>query len=346
MLALGRLTLSTRILLAPMARIGDAPFRLTVRHCGGVGLASTELLSARGLLEESSASLALAAIEAEDRPLCVQLFGTEPYEMAEAARRMADRGAAAIDINMGCSVPKIVERGAGAALLRRPAQAVRLLAAVVQAVPLPVTAKLRLGWDRTCLTASDLAADLVSAGAAGIIVHGRTAEQKFTGEVLLEPIARVVERVGTVPVIGNGDVRSPQDAARMIAQTGVAGVMIGRAAKRYPWLLRDAHAYLSTGCIPPPPTRRQWLALIRTHFEHLHRLRGERLACAIFRQRMSYYFAALGLPRADRERFRNFADAQTFDRFMRSIEEATADVTVPRNTPVTTYQPSSTARTV
>jgi len=344
-LALGRLNLATRLLLAPMARVGDAPFRLIVRQCGGVGLASTELISARGLLEASPASLDLVAIEAEDRPLCVQLFGQEPGELADAARRAADLGAAAIDINMGCAVPKVVRRGAGAALLRRPNHAVRLMAAVVKAAGLPVTAKMRLGWDRRHIVAADLAADLASVGAAGVIVHGRTADQKFTGEVLLDPIARVVDRAGSMPVIGNGDVRSPQDAARMIARTGVAGVMIGRAARRYPWILRDTHAYLTTGRIPSSPTRCQWVALVRAHFAHLCRLRGERLACAVFRQRISYYLGALRLPRNEHARFRAFADADAFDRLMRPLEnEAAQDTLAPNPDTVTTHLPSGTAR--
>jgi len=321
MLSIGHVALATNLLLAPMARISDAAFRLTVRVCGGVGLASTELLSARGILEKAPKTVAMAVTEPADHPLSLQLFGADAGELAEAARWAQDHGADVIDINMGCPVPKVVRRGAGAALLHRPADAVRLLEAVRRAVRIPVTAKFRLGWDAEHIVAPALAADLESAGADAVIVHGRTVDQQFTGHVQLDRIAHVVERVHTIPVIGNGDVRSPQEAAEMIARTGVAGVMIGRAAKRDPWIFRDTHAFLTTGQVPAAPSRSEWIRLIREHFEALCRLRGERVACALFRQRISWYMGRLRTPRPLRDRLRTVTDAGEFRRWMNLLEQ-------------------------
>lgn len=294
LLHLGAVKLSTNLLLAPVAGYCDLAFRLVVRSLGGAGLACTDLLNPRGLLDQTRKSMELARTEPADQPLCMQLYGCQAGLMADAARWCRDHGAAVIDLNMGCPADKVVKRRCGADLLRHPKDAVALARCVVQAVDLPVTIKMRLGWDEANIVAPALAAAMEDVGVAGITVHGRTAVQKFGGSVQLDQIARVVAAVRTIPVVGNGDIGAPQDVQTMIDQTGCAGVVIGRAALRDPWIFRDTHAYLATGSIPPPPTIEQRIDLMNVHFRNLVRIRGERTACIIFRQRASWYAGKLG----------------------------------------------------
>ncbi len=285
--------LTSNLLLAPVAGYCDLAFRLAIRPLGGIGLAWTDLVNARGLIRRTARSMELVETDPADRPLCIQLYGDEPREMAEAARRCRDLGAAVVDLNMGCPVEKVCRHRAGAALLDDPTAAARLLEQVVRTVDLPVTAKLRLGPNRQTIVAPQLAADLERAGAAAIIIHGRTADQGFSGRVDLDGIARVVEAVRAVPVIGNGDVRRPADALHMIRRTGCAGVMIGRAALSHPWIFRETRALLDGAPPPEPPTRADRIAFMNLHFENLLRLRGERRACLTFRQRISWYLGRI-----------------------------------------------------
>lgn len=318
MLQLGRLRLPTNLLLAPIARYCDLAFRQTVRPLGGLGLACTDLVNPRGLLNRTRKSMELVRTEPGDRPLCVQLYGCEPEYMAEAARWCENHGADVIDINMGCPADKIVKKAGGVALMRDPDLAMRLAEAVVRAVDTPVTVKMRLGWEADGqLVASRLAAGFEQVGVAGVTVHGRTAEQRFTGTVQWDEIARVVAAVKRIPVIGNGNVRSPQQAQTMIQQTGCAGVMIGRYALRDPWIFRQTHAYLTTGHVPLPPIIHERLALMNTHFKHLIRLRGERIAVLIWRQRASWYVPKLH----DEHGFRHDLRAiRTADDYWRLVE--------------------------
>ncbi len=304
MLRIGNTTLTSNLLLAPVAGYCDLAFRLTIRPLGGLGLAWTDLVNARGLIRRTVKSMEIVETDPADRPLCIQLYGHESREMAEAARRCRDLGAAVIDINMGCPVDKVCRHRAGAALLGDPAAAARLLEHVARAVDLPVTAKLRLGLDRGTIVAPQLAAELERAGAAAIIVHGRTADQGFAGRVDLDGIARVVRAVRAVPVIGNGDVRSPADALRMIRDTGCAGVMIGRAALSHPWIFRETRALLDGAPPPAPPSPADRIAFMNRHFENLLRLRGERRACLTFRQRISWYLGRIAPGGAWQRRFR------------------------------------------
>lgn len=311
-LRIGRVELATRLLLSPIAGYCDLPFRLTIRPLGGLGLASTDLVNPRGLLRQTWKSMQLVETDPDDRPLCMQLYGPYADELAEAARWCQDHGACIIDINMGCPVDKVCKKDGGSALLRDPAAAARLAEKVVRAASVPVTVKMRLGWDDASIVAPALAADLERAGVAAITVHGRTAIQKFSGAVCLDGIARVVEAVRSIPVIGNGDIRCPADAKAMMDRTGCAGVMIGREALRDPWIFRDTHAFLTTGRVPPAPTLEDRLVLMTRHFEHLLRIRGERLACITMRQRVSWYATRLPPCRRFKERMRMLSSAGEF----------------------------------
>jgi nifR3 family TIM-barrel protein len=289
-LRIGHVELSTNLLLAPIAGYCDLAFRLVVRSCGGVGLACTDLLCPEGVLRETRKSMELAMTCPADSPLAMQLYGADPDRLCEAARWAEDRGAVVVDINMGCPVDKITKRDGGSKLLCDPDRTLRLVDRVVKVLRrAPLTAKLRLGWDDTCIVAPSLAARLEDTGVALVTIHGRTTEMKFGGQARLDGIAAVVAAVKRIPVIGNGDVRTPQDAARMIAVTGCAGVMIGRGALSAPWLFRDTWSYLATGEIPAPPTLEQKCQLMRDHFDNMCRFRGERAAVIEFRKRVSWY---------------------------------------------------------
>lgn len=324
---IGNLELESNLLLSPIAGYCDLAFRLTVRPLGGLGLACTDLLNPRGLLRGTRKSLQIATSDPADRPLCVQLYGDEPAEMAAAAQWCQEHGANVIDINMGCPVEKICKRRGGAALLRDTARATRLACAVVNAVSLPVTAKLRLGWDDGTIVASELAVALEDAGIAAVTVHGRTAMQRFRGKVHLDGIARVAQALRHIPVIGNGDVCTPEQARDMIRATGCAGVMIGRAALSDPWIFRDTHALLTTGRIPSSPTRQERVELMNRHFGHLVRLRGERVACTIFRQRVTWYARYLGASREFLERMRRLSSAEEYGKVVRHLAECSESAT-------------------
>ncbi len=333
MLRIGRLQLATDLLLAPIAGYCDLAFRLTVRPCSGrcglggeslpgagVGLAFTDLLCPHGVLRQNARTRWLMATCADDWPLGMQLYGNDPPLLAEAARWSVDHGAALIDLNMGCPVDKVTRTFAGAMMLRTPEAAMRVVEAVIAAVgeQVPVTVKTRLGYERGERTAPALGRRMVEAGIAGLTIHGRTAAQRFKGTVDLDGIAEVVDAVhdvglGKVPCIGNGDVRTPFDAQRMIERTGCDGVMIGRAALEAPWIFPHTHRLLTTGAIGDEPTLRQRLDVIRQHFAHLRRLRDDRLALHLMRQRIAGYGKHLGPCQALKHAIGTLDRAEAFD---------------------------------
>src|SRR5215212_3533210 len=226
-LHIGRIRLATNLLLAPIAGYCDVSFRLVARSCGGVGLACTDLLCPEGVLRENKRSMELAATCPADQPLAMQLYGGDAQKLCDAARWAEDHGAAVVDINMGCPVDKITKRDGGSKLLCDPDRTLRMVDRIKASLrTAPLTAKLRLGWDDTWIVAPYLAARLEAAGVAMVTIHGRTTEMRFSGQARLDGIAEVVAAVKRIPVIGNGDVRTPEDAQRMIEYTKCAGVMI------------------------------------------------------------------------------------------------------------------------
>jgi nifR3 family TIM-barrel protein len=296
------LSLRTNLLLAPLAGYTDLAFRRVVREQGGVGLATTEVVNARALLRHAERSRQFTRTTPDDRPLAVQIDGGDPRDLVAAARVIEEQGYDVVDINMGCPVARLTNLGGGSAWTTCPARAAAAVAEVAAAVRIPVTVKMRLGWDDANITAPALAAACEAAGAAAIMVHGRTRAQGFSGRVRLEGIAAVVAAVRAVPVIGNGDVTSPEDARRMIAETGCAGVSIGRAALTDPWIFARTDAYLRTGVLPPGPSFAERLALARRHFELLFELDGEHRACVRFRRAGVWYGPALGATKEYRRR--------------------------------------------
>lgn len=249
----GSLTLKSNLFLSPLAGYTNLPFRLVVREVGGVGLCTTDLVNARSLIEKRDKAFKLIETRPADSPLAVQLFGSVPEEMRDAALVVESRGAVSVDINMGCPVKKVVKIGGGSAMMTELDKTAALVRGMVNAVKIPVTAKMRLGWDDDNLTAPDLARALEDAGVAAIFVHGRTREQGFGGTVNLAGIRKVVEAVKHIPVIGNGDIVTPESAKKMLDETGCAGVSIGRGAFYDPWIFKRTLEYLNNVSSLSPP---------------------------------------------------------------------------------------------
>lgn len=290
----GPLTLSSNLFLSPLAGYTNLPFRLVVREVGGVGLCTTDLVNARSLLEKREKAFKLIETNTADTPLAVQLFGSVPEEMRDAAAFVASRGVASIDINMGCPVRKVVQVGGGSAMMTQLDRTAALVKGMVEAVKIPVTAKMRLGWDDDNLTAPDLARALEAVGVAAIFVHGRTRQQGFDGTVNLAGIRKVVEAVRTIPVIGNGDVVTPQAAKKMIDETGCAGVSIGRGAFYNPWIFAHTNHYLQTGELLPEPSFSERVRVMCRHLDLMVEVFGDELGCRMFRKVAPWYAKRFG----------------------------------------------------
>lgn len=299
---IGSLNLATNLFLSPLAGYTNLPFRLVVRELGGVGLATTDLVNARSLLERRPKALKLIESRPADAPLAVQLFGAVPEEMRDAAQLVEACRAAAIDINMGCPARKVCRTGGGSALMTQVRHATAIARAMVNAVKIPVTAKMRLGWDAHNLTAPELARALEDAGVAAIFVHGRTREQGFGGVVSLAGIRAVVEAVKTIPVIGNGDVTTPGAAHRMLQETGCAGVSIGRGAFYDPWIFHRTWHYLQTlgrgasgaGGLLPEPSFDERVRVMTRHLDLMVEVFGEEGGCRMFRKIAPWYARRFG----------------------------------------------------
>jgi tRNA-dihydrouridine synthase B len=290
----GSLNLSSNLFLSPLAGYTNLPFRLVVREIGGVGLCTTDLVNARSLLEKREKAFKLIETRLEDSPLAVQLFGSVAEEMRDAAQIVEARGAHSIDINMGCPVKKVVKIGGGSAMMTELDKTAALVRGMVNAVKIPVTAKMRLGWDDDNLTAPDLARALEDAGVSAIFVHGRTREQGFGGTVNLAGIKKVVAAVKNIPVIGNGDIVTPQAAKKMFDETGCAGVSIGRGAFYDPWIFQRTLEFITTGILPPEPSFTERVRVLRRHLDLMIEVFGEELGCRMFRKVAPWYSKRFG----------------------------------------------------
>ena len=283
--------LGSKALLAPLAGITNLPFRLIARQFG-CGLCFTEMISANGLIRESDKTIHYLATRPEDRPLGVQLFGSEPSIVAEAAVRVARLQPDCIDINMGCPVRKVIKTGSGAALMKNPLLVGRMITATVKAVFVPVTVKIRAGWSPGSVNAVEIARIIEDAGAAAVTVHGRTADQGFSGHADWEVIARVKQAVH-IPVIGNGDIWQAKDAVRMLRETGCDAVMVGRGALGNPWIFKGIDQMLSGGETAAEPTLHQRFEIIKKHWEMEAAFCGSRLAERTFRKHLLWYTKGL-----------------------------------------------------
>lgn len=288
---IGCIELENPVISAPMAGITDKSFRMLAKEAG-CSLVCTEMVSDQALLYGNPKTCSLLDVTGEDGPVCMQVFGSDPGYMAGAAEIVESRGACLIDINMGCPTPKIVKNGEGSALMKEPEKAAGIIRAIVRAVKVPVTVKMRKGWDESTVNAVELACLAENAGAAAVTVHGRTRSQFYSGKADWGIIASV-KRAVHIPVIGNGDIWAPADALRMLEQTGCDGIMIGRAALGNPWIFKQTVHYLKTGELIPGPSPGERAAMALRHFGLLVGNKGEIVAVREMRKHAAWYMKSL-----------------------------------------------------
>ncbi|MDD3259329.1 MAG: tRNA dihydrouridine synthase DusB [Smithellaceae bacterium] len=314
--------LQGKALLAPLAGVTNLPFRLVARRLG-CSLCFTEMISANGLIRESAQTLEYLKTSPEDLPLGIQLFGADPLVMARAAVMVAGQNPALIDINMGCPVKKVVKTGSGAVLMKNPLLAGRIIAAVVRAAKLPVTVKIRSGWSRSSINAVEIAKIAEDSGSSAIIVHGRTADQGFSG-VADWNIIGSVKRAVRIPVIGNGDIREPEDALRMLAQTGCDAVMVGRGALGNPWIFMGIHQLLAGEKDHGRPSWPDRQEVMNQHWEDEVRYCGRHFADRSFRKHLLWYTKGLAGSARLRETLGKMTDSDAMrsevERYFRSLE--------------------------
>lgn len=288
-LHIGAVTIENPVILGPMAGVTDLPFRVLC-HEHGAGLVCTEMVSAKAILYHNRNTEDLMRTDEREHPVSLQLFGSNPEDVSEAAAMIEDRPFETFDFNMGCPVPKVVNNGEGSALMKNPELAGRIISAVVKKVKKPVTVKIRTGFDKEHINAVEVAKILEDAGASAIAVHGRTRSQFYSGEADWNVIRQVKEAV-SIPVIGNGDIRSPEDAEKMIRETGADGVMIARAAEGNPWIFSRTSAWLASGKKLPGPTVKELQDTILRHAAMMIECKGERIAVREMRKHVSWYTA-------------------------------------------------------
>ncbi len=290
-LQIGNVNIPGRLMLAPMAGVTDMPFRLLCRELG-CGMACTEMVSAKAILYNNRNTWELLRTGKEEHPVAVQLFGSDPEIVGSMARRIEEGPFDIIDFNMGCPVPKVVNNGEGSALMKDPELAKRLLHALVSRVKKPVTVKFRKGFDDRHVNAVEIAKIAEDCGVAAVAVHGRTREQYYSGRADWEIIRRVKEAV-KIPVIGNGDIFTPQDAKRMLEETGCDGLMLARGARGNPWLFERINRYLDTGELMPAPDVQTVSEMILRHARMQVELKGEAVGMKEMRKHIAWYTAGL-----------------------------------------------------
>jgi len=301
-LKIRNIELENNIILAPMAGVTNQAFRLIAKEFK-TGLVCAEMVSDKGLIHQNERTLGMIRVRTEERPVSMQIFGSDVTSITEAAI-LVDRFSEAdiIDINMGCPVNKVIRNGAGACLLKNPDHIYEIVKSVTSNVSKPVTVKIRAGWDHQSVNAEQTARKIEAAGADAITIHGRTRSDLYGGTVNLEWIKRVKDAV-SIPVIGNGDIRSIEDALHMFEATSVDGVMIGRGALGNPWLIRDIVDYMESGIRHDPPSREEKLSVMLKHMELLCALKGDKAAMLEMRSQAAWYMKHMPYAKNLRHRF-------------------------------------------
>lgn len=290
-LKIGTVELENPYILAPMAGVTDLPFRLLCKE-QGAGLLCMEMVSAKAIQYKNKNTQDLLRIHEKEQPVSLQLFGSEPDTISEIAKQIEELPFAVLDINMGCPVPKIVKNGEGSALMKQPKLVYEIVSKTVKAIQKPVTVKIRKGFDDSCINAVEIAKIIEEAGGAAVAVHGRTREQYYSGKADWDIIRQVKEAV-SIPVIGNGDVTSAEDAVRMQQLTGCDGVMVGRGAQGNPWIFRELVEYNRTGVIPPRPSLEELKATMLRHARLQIEYKGDYLGIREMRKHVGWYTTGL-----------------------------------------------------
>lgn len=313
---IGGVALDSPLILAPMAGVTDLPFRLLCKE-QGCSLVYTEMVSAKAILYKNKNTRALLEVKEEEHPVAVQLFGSDPVVMAEIAAQVEEGPFEIIDVNMGCPVPKIVKNGEGSALMRNPKLAEKILTAMVKATKKPVTVKVRKGFENGDSAAAEFAKMAEASGVAAVAVHGRTREQYYSGKADWDIIRQVKDAV-SVPVIGNGDIFEPEDAVRMMEETGCDGVMIARGAKGNPWIFGRTKGLMETGITPPKPSGGEIRDMILRHGRMLSECKGEKAGIREMRSHMAWYTS--GLPNSASLR-NDMNQAETYEDMEKLLKE-------------------------
>ena len=297
-LQIGNVTLENNLVLGPMAGVTDLPFRLLCKE-QGAGLLCMEMVSAKGIYYNNKNTEQLLAIDEREHPVSLQLFGSDPEIMSEMAKKIEERPFDILDINMGCPVPKVVNNGDGSALMKNPVLAGKIIEKTARAIKKPVTVKIRKGFDDAHINAVEMAKVAEASGAAAIAVHGRTREQYYSGRADWDIIRQVKEAV-KIPVIGNGDILTPEDAIRMEEQTGCDGFMIARGAQGNPWIFAQILHYFKTGEHLPKPTAEEMVQMMLRHAKMQLVFKGDYTGIREIRKHAAWYTA--GYPNAARLR--------------------------------------------
>ncbi len=313
-LTIGNVTLDNNVILAPMAGVTDLPFRLLCRE-QGAGLVCMEMVSAKAIYYNNKNTDSLMEIHPQEGPASLQLFGSDPVILAEMAKRIEERPFAILDFNMGCPVPKVVNNKEGSALMKDPKLAEAILRSLVKAIRKPVTVKIRKGFDEAHINAVEIAKIAEDCGVAAVAVHGRTREQYYSGHADWDIIGAVKDAV-KIPVIGNGDVDSPQAAKALLEHTGCDGVMVGRAAQGNPWIFREILEYLQNGSLRERPSNQEKKELILRHASLQLAYKGEYTGVREMRKHLSWY--TVGMPHS--AHFRQVINS------MEHMEELTAGI--------------------
>ena len=305
---IGNVTLENNLILAPMAGVTDLPFRLLCKE-QGAGLLCMEMVSAKAIYYNNKNTEALMEIDERELPVSLQLFGSDADIMSEMAKRIEERPFAILDINMGCPVPKVAGNGEGSALMKNPQLVREIVSKVVRAIEKPVTVKIRKGFDEEHVNAVEIAKIIEDCGAAAVAVHGRTREQYYSGKADWDIIRQVKEAV-SIPVIGNGDVTGPESAKKMMEETGVDGIMIGRACRGNPWIFKQINEYLKTGIIPEKPSLEEVREMMLRHARMQLDCKGEYTGIREMRKHVAWYTA--GYPNSAKLRAK-INEVETFE---------------------------------
>lgn len=315
---IGNVEIANNVFLAPMAGVTDMPFRLICKE-KGCGLTYTEMASSKAFHYSHEKTHRIARLSSKEKPAAVQIFGSDPDVMAEAAGKLSEEGVDLIDINMGCPAPKIIKNGEGAALMLNPGLAGKIIERVARSCSVPVTVKMRRSWDGSGqgVDAIELSRIAEANGASAVTVHGRTREQFYSGKADWEIIMEVKKSV-SIPVIGNGDISNPQDAEHMIQYTGCDAVMIGRAAQGNPWIFSRIIKYLETGQLLPEPAPREKIEMAVRHFRDMIEYKGEYVGVREMRKHIAWYLKGLRNAVRIREEINGMEDP---DEVVKMLEE-------------------------